>query len=89
MRVGLLSSVCTPRLSLTWRGQSAAVAEVSPKTKSPVRRRALRQTAAIFTERHPVFIEDNASHFHGCREGMQAFVAEVNGPTVDSGALWD
>ncbi|KHG49170.1 hypothetical protein T636_A1245 [Enterobacter hormaechei subsp. xiangfangensis] len=49
----------------------------------------MRQTAAIFTERHPDFIEDNASHFQGCREGMQAFVAQVICPTVDSGAMWD
>jgi hypothetical protein len=77
MRVGLLSRVCTPRLSVTWRGQSAAVAEVSPKTKRPVRRKALRQRAGNFTERHPVIVEVNASHFHDCREGMQAFVAQV------------
>ena len=35
------------------------------------------------------FIEDNASHFHGCRNGMQAFVAQVICPTVDSEAMWD
>jgi hypothetical protein len=63
------------------------VAEVSPKTKSPVKRRALRQAAGSFTERHPVFIEVNASHFHDCGEGMQALVAQVVCSAVDTGAL--
>jgi hypothetical protein len=65
------------------------VAEVSPKTKSPIKSRGVRQTAGNFTARYPVFVEDNASHFHGCREGMQVFVTQVICPTVDSEAMWD
>jgi hypothetical protein len=65
------------------------VAEVSPKTKSPAKSRALRQTAGSFTKRHPVFVEVNASHFHECAEGMQAIVAQDALSAVDTVALTD
>jgi hypothetical protein len=53
MRSGWLSSVWVPRLSVIWRGQSAASAELIPKIARPLARRVRRQKVEKFTYSHP------------------------------------
>ncbi|CCJ76288.1 hypothetical protein BN135_1352 [Cronobacter muytjensii 530] len=71
MRCGAFSSVCTPRLSVIWRGQSAACeTEEIPKTSrlaASVERRAEMNVTATY----PVRRVNNASHFHDLPTGCK------------------
>ncbi|CCJ85568.1 hypothetical protein BN133_1945 [Cronobacter dublinensis 582] len=71
IRCGALSSVCTPRLSVIWRGQSAACeSEEIPKTSRLAASMARRAEVNVTTT-YPVRRVNNASHFHhlptGCK----------------------